>query len=454
MPTFLALGLFLAAQSAPQEPVVTGGTDRASAVRIQLSGHLDLHYLYRSPAIEDAGALLNSLAPGVGGSDTQWSGRINLRTDIQLKDLVTGVIELENRSFEQGINKPFGASPPDSAVEIKQGYIEAGDFLTPKLNLRVGVQNVTFRNRPQDEPFFMDLGESESFWAGFHAAGSFVSNTVDRDIGQPVGARVFYSPFDVTTLQAFWMIYQEQGGTSQDEAVYGVVANSLLAEQWSAWILFTVVSGGGDRRGGIGTLGAGLDGYLGDAKDLELFVEGYGQGGTLQHAPGAVHKEAYAFNAGARWLACCDRKLWFEAALSRRSGDRHAGDDHDQAFQSFENVNRFLILESSEFGLDVDTNISAARLAVGVGPFDVDGRPLRIQLDVGRFAAVAPIQSAPAAGSSLQWGVESDLSFIWSYNDSFALSLKGAWLADSDLLKLLGGENHALLFVFGADLRF
>jgi hypothetical protein len=153
-------------------------------------------------------------------------------------------------------------------------------------------------------------------------------------------------------------------------------------------------------------------------------------------------------------MASSDRKLWFEAALSRRSGDRHAGDDHDQAFQSFENVNRFLILESSEFGLDVDTNISEARVAIGAGPYTLDGRPLRIQLDLGRFAAVTPVQSAPAAGSSRQWGVEGDLSFIWSYNDSFALSLKGAWLADSDLLKLLGGENHALLVVFGADLRF
>ena len=49
------------------------------------------------------------------------------------------------------------------------------------------------------------------------------------------------------------------------------------------------------------------------------------------------------------------QKVWLEAAVSRRSGDRHAGDDHDQAFQSYENVNRFVILESSEFGLDVDT---------------------------------------------------------------------------------------------------
>src|SRR6185503_8945953 len=95
------------------------------------------------------------------------------------------------------------------------------------------------------------------------------------------------------------------------------------------------------------------------------------QAGTLRHAPAAVHKEAYAFNLGARYLGFFDRKLWIEAALARRSGDRRAGDDHDQAFQSYENVNRFLILESSEFGLDVDTNVTSTRLTVGVGPFDV-----------------------------------------------------------------------------------
>ncbi|HLY10975.1 MAG TPA: hypothetical protein VKW04_16865 [Planctomycetota bacterium] len=449
----VSLALVLAAQ-AGQEPPVTTGADQGSALRFQLSGHLDLHYLDRSPAIEDAGAQLNQLAPGTTGSSTQWSGRISLRADVEVKDLVSGVIELENRSFENGINKPFGASPPDTPMEIKQGYIEIGQFLTSELDVRIGVQNVTFRNRPQDEPFFMDLGESEPFSRGFHPVGSFVSNSVDRDIGQAVGIRAFYSPIEVATIQAFWMVYQEKGGTSQDEAVYGLVANTLVAENWSVWLLATAVKDGGDRMGTIGTLGAGMDGYLGESKDLELFTEVYGQAGTLQHAPAAVHKEAYAFNAGARWLGCCDHKVWFEAAVSRRSGDRHAGDDHDQAFQSYENVNRFVILESSEFGLDVDTNISQIRGAIGAGPFDVSGRPLRIQLDVGHFAAVTPIETVPSTGNARQWGTETDLSFIWSYNQSLALSLKGGWLADSELLKRLGGESHALTIVFGADLRF
>lgn len=440
--------LLAALALAQEQPPVATGQDAWSALRLRLSGHLDLHYLHRGSGIAEAGGVLNGIAPPPTGAENLWSGRLSLRTDIEVKDFVTAVLELENRSFEAGINKPFGASPPDGAVEIRQGFIDVGQFLADQLSVRIGVQNVTFRNRPQDEPFFMDLGESEGFYRGFQPAGSFIGNSVDRDITQPVGVRFFYSPFEIMSLQAFWMVVGEGGGTPLDEAVYGLVANSLLGENWAAWLLFAVVTGGGDRLGTVGTLGLGVDGYLTDDKSLEVFVEGYGQDGTLQYGP-SVEKRAYAYNLGARYLGFFDNKLWLEAALARRSGDRRAGDDHDQAFQSYENVNRFYIMESSEFGLDVDTNLTSVRLAVGAGPFAVSGRPLRIRLDLGRFAAVTPV-----LGAGRQWGLESDLSFAWAYNESFSLSLRGAWLTDSDLLKRLTGENNTWLFVFGADLKF
>jgi hypothetical protein len=433
----------------PQPPAVTTGSEAGSAVRLQLTGHLDLHYLNRSGEIDAAGSALNGTVPPVTGSQNFWAGRVSLRTDLEVKDFVTGVLELENRSFENGLNRPFGGNPTQSVVYIKQGYINVDDFLLSKLGVRIGVQDVAFRNRPQDEPFFMDLGESEGFSRGFQPAGGFVGNTVDRDITEPVGVRLFYSPVEIMTLQAFWMITGERGGTPHDEAVYGLVANSLLGENWAAWLLFAAVAGGADRLGTVETFGLGLDGYFCDDKAVEIFVEGYAQAGTLRHAPAAVHKEAYAFNLGARYLGFFDRKLWIEAALARRSGDRRSGDDHDQAFQSYENVNRFLILESSEFGLDVDTNVTSTRLTVGVGPFDVAGRPLRFQLDVARFAAVADVQ-----GAGRQWGIESDLSATWDYNSSLNFKLKGALLGDSELLKRLVGENHAWMILFGADLNF
>src|SRR5215831_18712745 len=118
----MILAVVLALSQDPQPPpAVTTGSDAGSAVRLQLTGHLDLHYLYRSGEIDAAGAALNGVVPPGNGSENFWSGRLSLRTDIEVKDLVTGVLELENRSFERGINKPFGASPPDSPVQIRQG---------------------------------------------------------------------------------------------------------------------------------------------------------------------------------------------------------------------------------------------------------------------------------------------------------------------------------------------
>lgn len=452
-----SLALLLAAQGgAPQEPPVTTGSDQGSALRLQLSGHVDPRYVNRSNSLELTGSTLNAFALPAGPSDF-WTGRIGLRADIEVKDYVRGVLEIENRSLEQGMNKAFGASPPDTAVQFRQGYVEAGEFLVPHLNLRIGVQNVTLRNRPHDDPFFMDLGESEGFYSGMQGTGNFIGNTTDRDQGQAVGIRALYSPFEVMTVQAFWMRYGQSyivdPPAPHPDTVVGLVVNSLVAEHWSAWLMFTLVSGMGARRGEVGTLGLGIDGYLGDSKELELFAEGYLQGGALQTSV-RVAKEAYAYTVGARYMVCSCNKLWIEGAYSRRSGDRQPGDGTDQAFQSYENSNRFLIMESAEFGLDIDTDVSCLRAAVGLGPFDVAGRPLRFQVDVGRFLAATPIQSVPVAGAALNWGIETDLAVTWNYNESLSLWLKGAWLADSDLVFRMAGANSAWLLVFGTDFKF
>src|SRR6185503_8256569 len=149
----LALAGMLAMQAPPPDGQgVTTGTERGSAVRILVTGHLDLHYVYRSEQVDLAASNLNLGAPAAFGHQNFWSGRIGLRADIEVKDLVSGVIELENRSFENGANQPFGGDPTTSQVDIRQGYIEVGEFLTPQLNIRIGVQNVTLRNRPHDEP--------------------------------------------------------------------------------------------------------------------------------------------------------------------------------------------------------------------------------------------------------------------------------------------------------------
>jgi hypothetical protein len=432
----MLIALLLLTQDLP----VTIGTERHSAVRLQISGHVDPHYMVRSGAINEAGGVLNGLVLETGSSNA-WSGRIGLRVDVEVKDRVSAVIELENRNFDEGLNRPFGSDPETDDLDIKQGYIEAG---SPRINLRIGVQDVTFRNRPHDEPFFMDLGEVEGFFDGFSA--SAIRNTVDRDVREAVGLRLFYTPFEIVTLQALWAVTGEGGGSSDDESVAAFAASALLSESIAVWILAAAVSGGGSGLDKVGTLGAGVDGYLGVGKEIEMFAEGYLQGGRLT---ADVRKEAFAVNVGSRYVA---EKFWVEAAFSHRSGNRRTTDRIDQAFQSYENENRFLILQSAEFGLDVDTNLSVLRAAVGLGSFDLSDRPLRLQMDVGKFAADEPF----TASREEDWGVEGDLSLTWSWNESFQFWIKGAWLLGSAILEDLTAdrEDDARLLVFGAGLKF
>jgi hypothetical protein len=449
------LGL-LVALSFQDPPTVVPGQEAGSALRIQLSGRIDAHYFYRNGVANEAGGILNGLPPEVSSTNA-WAGRASLRADVWLKDSVSGVLELENRSFDEGANRPFSSEPETDDLDLKQAYIGVGEFLSPTLSLRIGVQGLSWRNRPHGEPFFLDLGESEGFFEGFSAAGGGqIRNTVDRDVREAAGLRLVWTPFDVLTVQTIALVYGEGGSASDDEALYGLAASARLADAGAAWLLLVLASGGDPGLDQIWTLGAGADWYFGEERELELFVEGYLQRGKLAHEPRDLQKEAFAAQAGSRLVL---GKVWLEAAGAFRSGNRRLSDSVDEAFQSYENENRFLILESAEFGLDVDTNVRVARGALGVGPFDLAGRPLRIQADLGRFEAVAPLRDG--AGAALaqgedDWGIEGDLALTWSYNESLQFRLQAAWLAGSDLLEELSADrkDETRLLVAGADLRF
>src|ERR1043166_3599270 len=298
------LALSALAMQDNQERPVTAGPRPSSALRFQLSGDFDLHFVSRDGTINEAGRVLNGNPLGEQQGTNAWAGRFSLRSDVEVKDMVTGVFELQNRSFDRGINHPFSSGTDLPAIFIRQAYINVPDFLLRDVSLRIGVQDLTLRNRPQDEPFFMDLGESESFFAGFTRAptGAFVRNTVDRDIHQATGVKATWSPNDFMGVQAAALAYGENASDTRSETIYLVTANSMVAEHCAVWVLGAVVTGGADHLKEIGTVGAGVDGSLSDWRALEFFAEVYGQTGTLTDNPTPVRKEAYAFNVGARCL--------------------------------------------------------------------------------------------------------------------------------------------------------
>ncbi len=449
----------LALQVPPPPPPVTAGDDRWSAVRIQLSGHLDTHYAYRGATINEAADVLNGVVPPGTSSSNFWSGRAGLRADITVREKAAGVLELETRSFDTGENIPKGLKDEAGEVFVEQAYLELPEFISSRLTLRAGVQHVAFRNRPQSDPFFMELGESEGFFEGLGTSGTFIRNTSDRDVREAAGLRARWDFHEVISAHALALVYGEPPGggpTGDDESVYALVLNGTPMETLSTWLLAALVTGDGDDRD-LWTGGAGIDWFPVAAKTLELFGEAYLQGGTLADDLTDVSKRAWAGEAGARvagdrWAA--------EASFAYRSGDPHPSDRRDRAFQSYENVNRFLILEDAEFGLDIDTNYRSFRAAVEAGPIDLGGavRHLRVRVDAGHFRLDDPARSAtgsvivPSGDDDL--GVEADATVRWAYTESVSLWLRAAWLAGSDALEALAGKDDTAAAVAGGDLRF
>ncbi len=443
----------------PQEGPVTTGGDRSSAVRIQLSGRIDTHYAYRSGSLNETADLLNGASPAGTSSSDFWSGRASLRADITLKEKATGVLELETRSFDEGQNIPKALEDEAGEVHVEQAYLEFPGFVASKLLVRVGVQDISFRNRPQGEPFFMELGESEGLFSGLGASGEFVRTTADRDVREAVGARARYDFFEVLSAHAFWVVYGEPPGggpSGDDESVAALVLNGKTGDDFAAWLLGALVSGDGEGVR-IGTLGLGFDGYPFASRGIELFGEFYHQRGTLADDIRHVSKRAWAGEAGARWVC---GKWAAEASYAHRTGDPHPTDGRDGAFQSYENVNRFLILENAEFGLDIDTNHRSPRGAVEAGPFDL-GEPvrhLRLRLDVGHFRLDDPARDSGGrvlvSSGDDDLGVEIDATVRWAYTDSVLIWIRAAGLFGSDAIEALTGGDDAAAAVLGADLRF
>ena len=68
----------LALQENQERPVTTGPTP-SSAVRLQLSGEFDIHFMSRDGSINEAGRVLNGNPLGEQLGTNMWAGRMSLR---------------------------------------------------------------------------------------------------------------------------------------------------------------------------------------------------------------------------------------------------------------------------------------------------------------------------------------------------------------------------------------
>ena len=442
---------------------------------LRVSGEIDLQWVLREREVNEAAFTLNTEAnPFAAAPPTDsvdfFHGRVTLRFDGRATEDVAYRLELETPFVRGGTNLPFGVTRKKD-MRVEQGYVEV--HFDEEFMLRAGIQDLRIQNRPIGigEPFFLDLTESEPFFSGVTfpppasaappALTTAVRNTTARAVLNPVGVRLRYDPNPFIMAEAFALNIREAPGglpLHQSEYVVGLHASAALGEFVSVFLLGTFHSGPfhGSR---VWTVGPGVDAYLDDPRTLEIFAEAYGQFGSLIDEAGIdIEKEgAWAATAGVRKTF---DGFWIEGAYEFRTGDQDASDSKDNAFQSYEGSDRFLVLESDEFGLDFDMNTRAVKLAAGFGlgpgllaPGDLAGR-----IDVGWFQLDEPLVGV--FGTTLtrrdDLGIEVDATLVWQAYDQLDFRLRSGWLLSSRVLKSItpSAQEDTYIVTAGFFLRF
>lgn len=408
----------------PQDRVVAGRED-APVLRASLSGGLELRGAFRDRALQETRSALN----GTTGGSTEGVvlGYAGLRLDIELDEHLSGAVGVGAWSSDDDADLPLGSNPENTQLFLVQGYVEVSGLLSPDLHLRAGVQDFGFRLRPQGEPFFLDVGESEPFYAG---AGAFVRNTADRNVLTPAGVNLRWAIADFAGAEFFWAHTRDAGVGIGDENLFGALLNGLFSERISWFFFGGLVTGG--ERGRVATVGIGVDLYASKSRWLEIFGEIYLQWGRLTDG---VDKLAWAMEAGARAYGS---RFWVEAGYAFRSGDRDPSDGTDGSFQSYENANRFAIAESAALGLDIDTNVWSPRLAAAWRPRE----RLEVRIDVAEFRFDHYVRDASGARLSnrTRLGTEVDGRIAWEL-PSGVIALRAALLAGSEFADSVAGSR-------------
>lgn len=445
---------------------------------MKLGGSVTPYVLFRDGGLREAESGLNG---GVVPVPRQTSaalatGQARLRLDVAYRK-ISAVIEIGTDNVDAGRFEGVGPdTTSDAPVSIQQAFLRVRDLLVEDVSLYLGIRDLRATGRFWGEPFFLDVTHSESAFDRFVGSGRALRNFVFRDSLEPVGALLRYDPMGPVRAEAFaYKISNGIGGSRPiggdrvDEDLLGIYVDGFAHPEYTkGFLVFTDFRGGGDptrppafnqivRRGSdVFTAGGGVDLFFGEGKPIEVFGEGYGQFGRLTRG---VEKRAYAFRAGTRLMTVLEGHSWFvEGIVWEASGDRNPADDHDDTFQSYENEQALAILQSQDYGLDIDTNYRGFRLTGGLLGLAIDkAGALDLSIDFGGARFVHRVRDdAGARFLPHELGYEIDLDVRWAYAPELSFFLTVATLFDSSVLSRIStdGTRSTWLVVFGGSFRY
>lgn len=446
------------------------GAKAKDGVTIDVSGKMDLDYVYRDSVVTQ---LLSADTWTVGGdrtarADNFYNGKFTVRLDIGLSDGASAVLELENKRIDRtgGVTAPRNLGNDSIEVYFEQAYLKLNDLFTPKLGVTIGVQDVKIDVRGKGNPFFIDLTEAESMYsdAGLAVPGKHY------DTLEPVGVAFNYKETD-WTFEFGAFTASEGGSTGADENVYlfnlaynlpkSVGNNSLL--NFMAVLANgsdAVVAGDTDKDRAVWTFGLEADlNDVGNVAGAELFGGYFFQNGDAGRdgTGSTIDANGKAFYVGGRYtFAQMAGKPWVELAYWLLSGDKDSTDTKEDRFLSYENVDQFLILESDTFGLDIDTNYKAIKVSGGMF-FDIKGQKdaLNLLVNIGFFSFDENVASASASGQD-DLGTEWDVTAVYAYSKRVSFDATVAFLTGADAIEYytFAGDNDARMFTIGTNVSF
>jgi len=371
--------------------LVTGGALAEIPAGFNLSGGIDAPYTYRSKEIN---TFLNGA--DLTTSDFLLSPLITVDTKWDLKGKVTGFVRFENRRLDAvagsgtGDNVDFGGGDVIDPA-IKQAYIKVSEFISPKLTMTYGIQDLNLTLRKGEGAFFMHPAA---------AASPSTTLPLDMDVARRFNRNkdfTEYSGFvfdfgsvkdDNYAATVFWGKTMETAvaaGAKRDaDLLAGVnVAYKLPGENNILKVLLAQINNPGDNLG-IMTIGVGAD-YFGAMPNLEIYGEVYMQSGTVGKDTTAgnttfgddVDHSAMAYRIGGRYdFANNPLKPW--ASLSYwylgggddsrlyKGGTAPAKYTENNHFISYEDFPSTLILEDNLWGLNLNSNYTAIKIEAGI----------------------------------------------------------------------------------------
>ncbi|MBI4563577.1 MAG: hypothetical protein HY716_02660 [Planctomycetes bacterium] len=459
MAPFLVLALALSAYAQGVEK----SKDRTETLRIQVSGGVDLDWVWRSREIVQA----------LGGpplSVTTIEYDANVQLDVELTEKVSVLLNLATTRLDGGI--PVGFLGADSQeVRLWDAAVKFSEFFNPDITVQVGTQNdFVFDVRGRGGALFFDPHHSPSFQDNMFPGIAGIDTVGNSDWQQVAGASVWYHRESIHLGIGLLPAISEGGNPSADESAYVAMLYYDLSAQVSKGSRIGVIVAvnhfpgdvaGKEGHSGVITIGAGASLKDIGTQGLELFGEFYFQTGDAGMDPAGTGETldagGFAVNVGAHFDFQADNIPWVEGSFTLLSGDDDFADGDVDNFLSYENVNDLLIIENPYFGFNWNTNMTAVKISGGLS-LTAGGGALKNNVNLkailGFVTTTEDVGVAPNQTDTL--GTELDVYATWWYSKQVALELQAGFLFGSDVLELvtIDAEDSTFMFTLGASAKF